>query len=176
MKALNIILCDFIYMLGKKTKLEGWNTVEDVRRKLGIKKSTAYFYLHRLGRSGHIVQKVKKPRGTIYLISSIPIPYRHYGMYEGTDMVAPSQQFSKGKICPEQKIAFFLKKFDAEKNTRYYNEAKKIVRNIKDWKALYRFLKAYKSADAFRKLYIDARGSVKKVPRMPKLYKRLLGV
>lgn len=161
---------------GKLKKLEGWNTVEDVERKLGIRKSTAYLYLHRLGKSGHIAQKVKKPRGTAYLISMVPIKYGHYGMYEGTDLLAPSHEFSKEKISCEQKIAFFLKKFGEEKNIRYYNEAKKMTKKIKNWKLLYKFLKAYKSAAAFRQLYIDSRSSIKKVPRMPKLYRRLLGV
>ncbi len=157
-------------------RLEGWNTVEDVEQKLGIKKSTAYLYLHKLGKSGHIVQKVKKPRGTMYLISAFPVKYTHSGMYEGTDMVAPSQEFSKEKVSHEQKIAFFLKKFREEDNTRYYSEAKKMVKKIRDWKLLYRFLKAYQSRDAFKEMYLDARSSIKKVPKMPRLYKRLLGV
>mgnify|MGYP001592326928 CR=1 FL=1 len=157
-------------------KPEGWNTVDDVERKLGVRKSTAYFYLHKLDRSGHIAQKIRKPRGALYLISSTPIKYRHYGMYEDTGMVAPSQEFSKTKVSCEQKIAFFLKKYREENNTRYYIEAKKMVRKIKDWKLLYRFLKAYKSREEFKILYMDARLHVRKMPSMPKRYLKLLFV
>ena len=157
-------------------ELRGWNTVEDVEQKLGIKKSTAYLYLHWLNKSGHVAQKIKKSRGTMYLISNVPMKYRHGGMYEGTDMVAPVQEFSKETIPYEQKIAFFLKEYKENNNTRYYNEAKKMIRKIKDWKMLYRFLKLYKSGNIFGQLYLDSRHSVKKVPRMPKKYRNLVGL
>ncbi|MBI5332724.1 MAG: hypothetical protein HZB65_04070 [Candidatus Aenigmarchaeota archaeon] len=52
----------------------------------------------------------------------------------------------------------------------------KIVGKIKDWKLLYRYLKAYDSKEAFGKLYKSARKNIRKIPRMPKTYKRLLGV
>ena len=155
-------------------KIKGWNTVEDVQNKLGITKSTAYLYLHKLSKSGHVIQKIKKPRGTMYLVSAVPIKYKHYGMYEDTNMVAPAQEFSKEKIAWEQKIAFFLKKYKEEHNTRYYNEAEKMVRKIKDWKLLYRFLKLYGVRREFIDVYLNSRRNIKKVPRMPKLYKRLL--
>jgi len=155
-------------------KIKGWNTVEDVQNKLGITKSTAYLYLHKLSKSGHVVQKVKKPRGTMYLVSTVPMKYKYHGMYEGTDLVASSQEFSKEKIAWEQKIAFFLKKYKEERNTRYYNEAEKMVRKIKNWKMLYRFLKLYGVKNEFIEMYLNSRRKVKKVPRMPKLYKRLL--
>ena len=155
-------------------KLEGWNTVEDVENKLGVKKSTAYLYLHRLYKSGHVIQKIRKAGGAIYLISKTPSKYRHQGMYEGTDLIAPVQEFSMEKIPYEQKIAFFLKKYKDEKNTRYNIEAKKIIRKIKNWKLLYRYLKLYNSKEAFKHLYIESRKSIKKIPKMPKRYKNLL--
>ena len=155
-------------------KIKGWNTVEDVENKLGITKSTAYLYLHKLSKSGNVVKKVKKPRGTMYLISNVPTKYKHYGMYEGTNLVAPVQEFSKEKVAWEQKIAFFLKKYKEENNIRYYNETKNMVRKIKDWKLLYRFLKLYGVRREFQRLYSNSRRTVKKVPRMPKIYKRLL--
>lgn len=157
-------------------KISGWNTVDDVCRKLNIKRSTAYVYLSKLNKSNFIVQKVKRPRGTMYLISSIPVPYKHLGMYEKTSLVSHEIETTEKEISAEQKIAFFLSQFKTEKNRRYLEEAKKNVRKIKNWKKMYKFIKAYKVASEFRELYVNARESMKKVPRMPKRYKKLLMV
>jgi predicted RND superfamily exporter protein len=156
------------------SKITGWNTVEDICRKLNIKRSTAYVYLSKLNRSNFIVQKVKRPRGTMYLISSTPVPYKHFGMYEKTDLVSHEIEMTKKEVTPEQKIAFFLSQYKAEKNVRYFEEARKNMRKIKNWKRMYKFIKAYKVENEFRKLYINARKVMKKVPRIPKRYEKLL--
>lgn len=157
-------------------KLKGWNTVDDIRNKLKIKKSTAYVYICRLNKNGFVTQKVKRPRGTMYLISPIPIPAKHFGMYEKTEFVVPEIEFTTKEITSEQKIAYFLFKFKKEKNVRYYKESRKLIRGIKNWKRLYRYLKAYDVKEEFKKIYLESRKKIKKIPRMPKRYKRFLGV
>ncbi len=157
-------------------RLEGWNTIEDIADKLKIRKSTAYLYAHKLFKQGFVIQKIKKPRGTMYLISPTPSKYRHYGMYEKSDIVAPELELTKEEVSVEQKIPFFLYKYKQDKNTRYYAEAKKDIRKIKSWKRLYRFINAYNVAKEFKSLYEDSRKTVKKAPRMPLRYKKLIGV
>lgn len=157
-------------------KLEGWNTISDVTRKLHIKRSSAYVYLSLLNKQGFVVQKVKRPRGTAYQISHLPTFQKHFGVYEDTEFVAPEIEFTNKKISAEQKIAFFLWKRKSGGTVRYYNESKKLLRKIKNWKNLYRYIKAYNIANEFKKLYVDARKTLAKVPRMPKRYQKLLGV
>ena len=155
-------------------KLKGWKSVDEVRKTLGIKKSTAYFYLHKLDSLGFVIQKVKKPRGTMYRISPLSISTKHHGMYEKTELVAPELEFTKEEVKPEQKIAFFLSKFKEERNLRYYREAKNLIKKIKNWKRLYRYLKAYAVKKEFMKLYLESRKKVSKIPRIPERYKKLL--
>lgn len=157
-------------------KLKGWNLISDATKKLHVKKSTAYIYLHKLDKKGFVIQKVKKPRGTMYLIDSVPKLSKNQGMLSNTDLVSSEMEFSNTKIFPEHKVAYFLNKFKTEKNLRYRQEAKKIIRSIKNWKRLYKYLKAYKVNDEFRKLYIQARKTIKKMPSMPQRYKKLIGV
>jgi 5-bromo-4-chloroindolyl phosphate hydrolysis protein len=57
---------------------------------------------------------------------------------------------------------------------RYFEEARKNIRKIKNWKKMYKFIKAYKVVNEFKELYVNARKVMKKVPRMPKRYKKLL--
>lgn len=155
-------------------KLKGWKDVDEVRKILGIKRSTAYVYLHELDKLGFVIQKVKKPRGTMYRISPLPISARHHGMYEKTELVASELEFTKEEVKPEHKIAYFLSKFKKERNLRYYEEAKKLIRKIKNWKRLYRYLKAYGVKKEFMKLYVESRKKVSKIPRLPERYKKLL--
>lgn len=155
-------------------KIAGWNTISDISKKLKIKKSTAYVYISKLNKSGFITQKVKKPRGTMYLISPIPIAHRHFGMYEKTELVSPEIEITKKEVYPEQKIAFFLFQFKKEKSRRYLEEARKSIRKIKSWKRMYRYIKAYRVVEEFRELYIKARKQMKKIPRMPKRYEKLV--
>lgn len=157
-------------------KIAGWNTVSDISRKLNAKRSTVYVYLSKLNKSGFIIQKVKKPRGTMYLISSIPLVHKHFGMYEKTDLISHEIEITKKEVYPEQKIAFFLFQLKKEKNKRYLEEAKKNIRKIGNWKRMYRYIKAYKVGEEFKELYLMARKSMKKVPRVPKRYKKLLGI
>lgn len=152
--------------------LEGWNTVEDVCQKLHIKRNSAYTYLYLLHKNGFVVQKVKKPRGTMYEIHRIPIGYKNLGMYSGTDLVATEQEFTKHEISSEQKLAFFL----SRGSIRTYNEALKFVPKIRNWKLLYKYLKAYGIKQKFTKLYTNARLKFKRLPSIPKRYKKLLGV
>jgi predicted transcriptional regulator len=154
-------------------KLKGWKTVDQVRKILGVKKSTAYVYLHKLDKLGFVVQKVKRPRGTMYRISPLPTSKKHHGMYENTDLVVSELEFTKKEVKPEQKIAYFLSKFKKEKNLRYFEEAKNLLTKIKNWKRLYRYLKAYEVKKEFIKLYLQSR-KVKRLPRLPKRYKKLL--
>ena len=154
-------------------KLKGWKDVDEVRKILGVKKSTAYVYLHKLDRLGFVIQKVKRPRGTMYRISPLPTSTRHHGMYEKTDLVASELEFTSKEVKPEQKIAYFLFKFKKERNLRYFEEAKKLVRKIKNWKRLYRYLKAYEVKKEFMKLYLESR-KIGRVPRFPERYKKLL--
>lgn len=155
-------------------ELKGWKDIDEVRKTLGIKKSTAYVYLHKLDNLGFVIQKVKKPRGTMYRISPLPISPRHYGMYEKTDLVAPELEFTKKEVKPEHKIAYFLSKFKKEKNLRYHSEAEKFIRKVKNWKELYRYLKAYEVKKEFMKLYLESRKKISKIPRIPERYKKLL--
>ena len=157
-------------------KLKGWNTISDISEKLNIKKSTSYFYIHRLNKKGFILQKIKKPRGTMYLIDSIPSFSENHGMLKNTEIVTSEIEFSKNEIPSEHRIAYLLRKSKDENNQRYINEAKKLVRSIKNWKKLYRYLKAYKIIEEFKQLYIESRKEIKKVPSIPKRYKRLIGV
>lgn len=157
-------------------ELKGWKSLEDIIKTLKIKKSTAYVYLHKLDKMGFVLQKVKRPRGTMYLISPLPKSAEHYGVYEGTEFVTTEMEFTKKEITPEQKIAFFLNKFKEKKNTRHYNQAMRLIRGIKNWKRLYRYLKAYNVKEEFKKLYLESRKNIKKIPKMPKRYQRLLGV
>jgi hypothetical protein len=157
-------------------KLKGWNTVKDIENKLKVKRSTAYVYITRLNKSGFVNQKVKRPRGTMYFISPIPNLAKHFGIYEKTEFVAPEIEFTNKEITPEQKIAYFLSKFKKERNLRYFEESKRLIRGIKNWKRLYRYLKAYGVKEEFKKLYTVSRKKIKKVPRMPKRYKKFLGV
>ncbi len=156
-------------------KLKGWNTIDDISKKLKIKKSTSYFYVYKLAQHGFIIQKVKRPRGTMYLFSPIPSKYKHYGIYENSSIISPELELTKKHVRAEQKIPFFLSKYKKEKNTRYYEEAKNNIRKIKNWKMLYRFIKAYDVSKEFKQLYKDSRKTIKKIPRMPKRYKRLIG-
>lgn len=155
-------------------ELKGWKDVDEVRKILGIKKSSAYVYLHKLDRLGFVIQKIKKPRGTMYYISPLPKSAKHHGMYENTELVASELEFTKEEVKPEHKIAYFLSKFTEERNLRYYREAKKLIRKIKNWKRLYRYLKAYEVKKEFMKLYLESRKKVSKIPRIPKRYKKLL--
>ncbi len=155
-------------------KLAGWNTVEDVSKKLKIKKKSAYVYLSKLNKAGFIIQKIKKPRGTMYLISSIPLPYKSLGMYEGTHLIAPEIEVAKEKIRPEQKIAFFLSKYKEEKNRRYLEVAMNLIRKIKNWKRMYRYIKAYDVKKEFYQVYKKARKKFKKLSRIPKRYEKVL--
>jgi len=156
-------------------KLEGWNTVEDVIKKLKIKRTTAYVYLSLLSKNGFVLQKVKKRGGTAYSISQLPSVHKRFGMYENTNFISPELEFTKKEVLPEHKIAFFLWKTKTGGTHRYYNEAIKLVRKIKRWKTLYRYLKVYNVKKEFKNLYSQARRSVKKIPRMPDRYKKLLG-
>lgn len=154
--------------------LEGWRSIEDIEKILGVKKSTAYLYAHKLGKGGFIIQKIKKPRGTLYRFSPISSKYRHLGMYEKSEFVAPETETSKERVKTEQKICFFLRRYKEEKNIRYYSEAKRIFRSAKDWKLLYRYAKAYSVKIELARLYADARKTVRKIPRMPARYGKLL--
>lgn len=157
-------------------KLKGWNTISDISRKLNIQKSTAYFYVYILGKGNFIHQKIKKSRGTMYLIDQIPNLTNNHGMLENTEIVFSELEFSKNKIPPEQKIAYFLNKSKEEGNVRYKEQAKRIIRLIKNWKRLYKYLKAYEVIREFKKFYIESRKEIKKVPSMPKRYQKLIGV
>jgi hypothetical protein len=84
-------------------------------------------------------------------------------------------EFSHREVANEQKIAYFLSRFASEKNRRYYEECKRIVRRIKDWKLLYRYVKAYDVREEFKDLYKEMRRKMR-VPRMPLRYRKLLGV
>jgi hypothetical protein len=95
-------------------------------------------------------------------------------LYEKTSLISHEIETTKEEISPEQKIAFFLSQFKKEKNMRYFGEARKNIRKIKNWKKMYKFIKAYKVANEFKELYVNARKVMKKVPRMPKRYKKLL--
>ncbi len=156
-------------------KLEGWNTIDDVREKLGVKRSTVYLYMHELNKAGFVIQKVRKPRGTMYLISKVPKSAKYYGMHEGTELVVSNMEFSHREVTNEQRVAYFLSRFVLEKNRRYYEECKRIVRRIKDWKLLYRYVKAYDVKEEFKDLYTEMRRKMR-VPRMPVRYRKLLGV
>lgn len=157
-------------------KLEGWNTISDISNKLNVKKSTAYVYAHKLDEKGFVLKKVKKPRGTMYLINPIPRSSEHPGMLKGTDIVTSEIEFSNKEIFPEHRIAYFLQKAKKEKNPRYRKEANNIIRSISNWKRLYRYLKAYNVIEDFKKLYIKARKNISKVPSIPKRYQKLIGV
>lgn len=157
-------------------KLAGWSTIDDLVDKLKIRRSTAYKYVSILNKKRFIIQKIKRPRGTMYQISKIPTISKHLGMYEKTEFVAPELEFSKEKITPEQKIAFFLSKYKSEKNRRYYDEALKLIRKIKNWKRLYKYLKSYNAVKSFGKIYIKSRKTMKKIPKIPVRYKKLIGV
>lgn len=111
-----------------------------------------------------------------YLIDPIPKFSKNQGMFTGTDLVSPEMEFSKNEITPEHRIAYFLKKFKEDNNRRYEQEAKKIIRSIKNWKRLYRYLKAYDISNEFKKLYFESRKEIKKIPAIPKRYKRLMGM
>lgn len=157
------------------TKLEGWNTVSDVAEKLKVRRSSVYVYLSMLNKTGYVTQKIKKPRGTAYEISRFPASYKRFGMYEDTDFIAPEPEFTKEKVSPEHKIAFFLHQTKIGGTVRNYNEALKLVKKIKNWKSLYRYLKVYKAQKEFCRLYLDARKR-ERTPHMPKRYKVLLGL
>lgn len=158
------------------SKLKGWNSISDISKKLNVKKSTAYVYVHKLSKKGFVIRKIKKPRGTMYLIDPIPVLSKNRSMFEGTEMVSPELEFSNTKIPPEHKIAYLIQMSRKERNVRYRAQAKNFVRSIKNWKRLYRYLKAYDVVDDFRKFYIESRKDIKKIPRMPERYKKLLGV
>jgi len=157
-------------------KLTGWNTIDDIMNKLKIRRSTAYRYVSILNKKRFIVQKIKRPRGTMYQISKTPALSKHLGMYEKTELMVSELEFSKEEIAPEQKIAFFLSKYENEKNRRYYEQALKLVRKIKNWKRLYRYLKSYNVVKSFGGIYIKSRKTMKKIPRIPVKYKKLIGV
>ncbi len=157
-------------------RLEGWRSVDDIQKILKVKKSTAYLYAHELDKKGFVIQKIKKPRGTLYLVSPIPSEHKYLGIYEKSELVAPEFEVSKKPAKAEQKICFFLKQYKEQKNIRYYNEAKRIFRNAKDWKLLYRYAKAYSVEKYLAQLYDDARKTMPKIPRMPERYKKLLDV
>ncbi len=156
-------------------KIKGWNTISDISDKLNVKTGTAYVYVHRLDKGGFVIQKIKKPRGTVYLIDPIPALSKNRGMLEDTDIVGYEMEFAKNKISYEHKIAYFLSQYKKEKNKRFYDSAKTIIRYIKNWKKLYRYLKAYSVSSEFKMLYQESRSSVKKIPRMPDRYKKMLG-
>lgn len=157
-------------------RLEGWRSVDDIQKILKVKKSTAYLYAHELDKKGFVIQKIKKPRGTLYLVSPIPSKHKHFGIYEKSELVAPELEVSKKPARAEQKICFFLKQYREQKNIRYYNEAKRIFRNAKDWKLLYRYAKAYSVKREITQLYDDARKTIPKIPRISERYKKLLGL
>ena len=157
-------------------KLKGWNTISDISKKLKVKKTTAYVYVNKLDKMGFIIQKIKKPRGTMYMIDPIPMFLENKGMLNDTEFVSSDIEFSKNKIKYEHKISFFLKEFKERDNIRYKEEAKKLLRKIKNWKKLYRYLKAYDVVDEFNKLYKESFGKIKKIPSIPKRYKKLIGV
>jgi predicted transcriptional regulator len=157
-------------------ELKGWNTLDDISKKLKIKKTSVYVYLYKLNKMGFIIQKIKKSRGTMYLISPIPTHGKHFGMYENTELVAPEIEFTKREISPEQKIAYFLSLFKKNNNIRYYEESKRLIRSIKNWKRMYKYIKAYDVKKLFKKLYSEVRNEMKKIPKMPKRYEKLLSV
>jgi len=157
-------------------KLKGWNSISDISKKLKIKKSTAYVYVNRLDKMGFIIQKIKKPRGTLYMIDQIPVSLKNKGMLSDTEFVSSDLEFSKNKIQYEHKISFFLKEFKEKDNIRYKEEAGKLLRKIKNWKRLYRYLKAYDVVGEFNSLYKESFGKIKKLPSIPKRYKKLIGV
>lgn len=156
-------------------RLKDWKSIEDIKRILKIKKSTAYLYAHELNKRGFVIQKIRKPRGTLYLFSSLPSGYKHRGIYEKSELVSPINETSKRPVKPEQKICFLLKEYREQKNIRYFNEAKRILRGIKNWKLLYRYAKAYSVKKEFAQLYSKARKTMPKIPRMPRRYKKLFG-
>ena len=157
-------------------KLEGWNTISDIAGKLKVKKGTAYVYVNKLDKKDFVIQKIKRPRGTMYLINPIPVLLENRGMLDDTDLVHSELEFSKKEIPSEHKIAFFLKESKERNNARYEEEARKSLRSIKNWKRMYRYLKAYGVVGEFKALYEGSLGKVKKLPSMPKRYKRLIGV
>ena len=157
-------------------KLKGWNIVTDVSKKLNVTKGTSYVYLSKLEKKGFIIQKIKKPRGTMYLIDPIPNFSKKHGMLEGTDIVSSEIEFSKDQIPSEHKIAYFLKKSIDDKNIRYIQEAEKLIRRIKNWKDLYKYLKAYNVVKEFKQFYVKSRKQIKKVPSIPERYRKLIGV
>ncbi len=157
-------------------KAKGWNTINDISNKLHVKISTAYVYVHRLDKMGFVIQRVRKPRGTMYLIDSIPGLSKNRGMLEDTDIVVSEMEFAKNKISNEHKIAYFLSQYKKEENKRFYDSAREIIRSVKNWKKLYRYLKAYAVLGEFKTLYQEARREMKKIPRMPDRYKKLLCV
>jgi len=157
-------------------KLKGWNSLDDIRKKLRIKKGSAYVYVHKLNKMGFIIQKVKKPRDTMYLINPLPSHGKHFGMYENTELIASEIEFTKKEIPTEQKIAYFLSLFNKNNNLRYYEESKRLIRSIKNWKRVYKYIKAYDVKKLFKKLYLEARNEMKKIPKMPERYKKLLSV
>ncbi|MBD3155548.1 MAG: hypothetical protein GF368_02735 [Candidatus Aenigmarchaeota archaeon] len=157
-------------------KLKGWNTISDICEKLNIRRSSAYLYVHKLNKKGFVIQKIKKPRGTMYLIDSIPKPLEKDGMLDDTEIMSSELEYSKNEIQPEHKISFLLKESNEKNNIRFRKEAKKLLRSIKNWKRLYRYLKAYDVIDEFREIYKESLGKIKKLPSIPKRYKKLIGV
>jgi len=158
------------------TKLSGWNTVDDICKKLGVKRSVAYKYVHYLDEKGFVIQKIKRPRGTMYQISPRPAIAKHFGIYEGTEFVAPEIEFSEEKITEEQKIAVFLSKYKKEHNRRFYDYAVRFTKKISNWKRLYRYLKGYNVVKDFARAYVEARAKIPKTPKIPLRYKKLIGV
>lgn len=154
-------------------KLRGWNSISDIARKLKITKASAYVYITRLAKRNLILSKIKKPRGTMYYISELPAPQKEAGLLHSTDLISEGLEFSNKKISAEHRIAYLLCRYKSTKNIRYYEEAKKFVRRIKDWKNLYRYNAAHAVKKLFGKFYNDCRKTISKVPRMPLRYRRL---
>lgn len=157
-------------------KLSGWQSVEDVQKALKISKGSAYVYLHELASAGYVHQKIKKPRGTFYLIRQFPKPLTHTSMLAGTELASDVEEHSSEEIAAEQRVPFLINQYVKTNNSRYKFEAQRFIRKVKNWQLLYRYAKAYQVKPQLAEFYGECRKSVKKCPRMPDRYKRLLNV
>ncbi len=150
-------------------QLRGIQTIESIMETLGVSRSKAIYYVHRLRKEGYVKTKMypdKKRRYYIYFEYALGKTYEDI-MNENSPMQLSGTEdyIYKDRITLEETLIYALK----ADSVRHLLAALALFQRIRDWKLLYRLAKESGLRRQVCALYDVAR-TIIKVRRMPKWF------
>lgn len=158
------------------------STLDEYARERGLSRNTAQSYLSRLHRRGAVVRH-RTARGTYYEVLPVEVgPGWGLGVLRSYNRtVAPVfprvMEFTLGRGCvpPEEQLPALVLRGREEGNSRFTAFAALLFSRLRDPREMVRLARAYGVAGEVHSLYLLARQTLPRVPRIDARLTRRLG-